>query len=380
MKKLPRIILPFMLLFVAVSSNSQTRMTGCMENSGQGNMLVFIGQKIDLQVVKTEKATFDAIFTARYRILEIVCGNYNSDTIEFTVLDHYGRPPFEKYPTVLLYLVEDSGKYYHEKYQYQDLYKTNDGRWAGPYDFYDHDRTDDTINPVKPVVLEFADEVSFDITRLKKQEIRRYYPEPYYRVAGGKAIAVYGNYVNELFELKKRGVLRARGYFGVPDTTTHDIPLQSVVFSGEYKISKKDKKLLLKAWENLLEAINRNDTQKIKQLSLDSVVCSVCEGFASPDFYNDVEPIDTFITSTRTILPGSELWNNMKNGEFKISATDYQDMEPSHFRPSKPGKLIIYEVSIRTQINFGVWYNNQVHNFQFVKVNNGFKFYGVESR
>ena len=72
---------------------------------------------------------------------------------------------------------------------------------------------------------------------------------------------------------------------------------------------------------------------------------------------------------------------NMKNGRFKINATEYEDeMEFAHFHPEKKVNLIIYEVSFETKINFGVWYNNQTHSFQFVKTEDGFKFYGVESR
>jgi hypothetical protein len=39
------------------------------------------------------------------------------------------------------------------------------------------------------------------------------FPEPYYKIDGKKASAVYGNHIDELFSLKQRGVLKARGDF-----------------------------------------------------------------------------------------------------------------------------------------------------------------------
>jgi hypothetical protein len=39
------------------------------------------------------------------------------------------------------------------------------------------------------------------------------YPEPYYKTVGDSAYANYGNYLEDLFTLKKEGVLAARGLF-----------------------------------------------------------------------------------------------------------------------------------------------------------------------
>ena len=37
--------------------------------------------------------------------------------------------------------------------------------------------------------------------------------EPFYRIKNRKATAVYGNYIEELFELKKCGALKVRKHF-----------------------------------------------------------------------------------------------------------------------------------------------------------------------
>jgi hypothetical protein len=69
---------------------------------------------------------------------------------------------------------------------------------------------------IKPVKIDFVEEVSFP-TKFKDEDGKEYtlsYSEPYYKIIGDKAIAHYGNFVPELFKLKKDGVLTARELFG----------------------------------------------------------------------------------------------------------------------------------------------------------------------
>jgi hypothetical protein len=176
---------------------------------------VFIGEKISLNPVppKEGEMPFDARFLAKYRVIEPFRGTFDGTEIEFTVFDHMGLPPFSKYRHVLLYVERHEGKYYHSKYQFSPLYKTKDGRWAGPYDAYDYGHEYNKDTPIKPVVIDFAKPVVVDIPRLDRSEIEKWFPEPYYRIEGRKATAVYGNYVPELFLLKQNGVLKARGDF-----------------------------------------------------------------------------------------------------------------------------------------------------------------------
>lgn len=351
-----------------------------MENAGQGKLFVFIGEKIELKELTDEKDIMDAKFLAKYKILEKVCGDYRKDTVEFIVYDHYGNPAFEKYKTVMLYLSEYEGVYYHEKYQYHDLYKTKDGKWASPYDWLDNSRADTSNNPVKPVIINFAEEVSYSIAGLKKRDIKRIFPEPFYKVVDSKAVAVFGNYVPELFELKKRGVLAARGLFGKPDTSEiREVELEEMEQIKQVHIPGKDKMALLSTWYKFLNAIEAKNSQKIKALSLDSVACSVCEGFASPDFYNDVEPIDTFISASYINFPNTELWKNMKRNRPKITATKHPNLKPAHFQLHNNESLIIYNLITEVALKYGKHKYQQRHTFQFVKIDGEFRFYGMES-
>jgi hypothetical protein len=179
---------------------------------------VFVGEKID--VIPFEEGTvsgnliMDYAFKARYRVLENVYGEYRSDTIEFLAYDHYGLPPFASFDHALLFVSEVDGKYQHEKYQYFDVYRTIDHRWAGDGDAYKFDeQVPKSRRIVKPVAITFDKVVSFDLKGLDPRLIEKFYPVPYYKIENQRAYALMGNYVEDLFLVKKEGVLKARGLF-----------------------------------------------------------------------------------------------------------------------------------------------------------------------
>jgi len=184
-------------------------------DSENSKYFVFVGEKISLERIapKEGEIPFDNQFVAKYRILEPYRGRYNGAEIEFTVFDHYGVPPFTPYKHVLLYVVLHDGKYYHSKYQFSPLYRTKDGKWAGTYATYDYNHSYNKDTNIQPVKIEFVEPVVLDISGYKKDVIKKWFPEPYYRIEENKAVAVYGNYIDELFLLKQNGVLKARGDF-----------------------------------------------------------------------------------------------------------------------------------------------------------------------
>lgn len=177
--------------------------------------LVIIGEKIAVESVpsKEGEGEFDPRFLAKYRVIEVYRGSYGGKEIEFTAYDHYGTPGFANYEHVLLYLELHEGKYFHAKYQYNPLYMTKGGRWASSYDAYDYGHEFNRQTSIKPELIEFLEPAVTDVSKFDKKHIEKWFPTPYYRIEGGKAIAVYGNYVPELFLLKQGGVLKARGEF-----------------------------------------------------------------------------------------------------------------------------------------------------------------------
>lgn len=184
-------------------------------NEKNNTLLVFVGEKIELTTIPYKEGDFNSGVKAKYRILERVYGTHDNDVIEFEAYDHYGAFPFKDYKTVLLYLSMHEGKYYQEKYMFNPVFRTKSGRWAGPYADDDYDHSFNEKTSTKPEIIEFKEEASFP-TKMKDKEgntINLSFLEPYFKTVGDKAVVIYGNYVEELFKLKRDGFLKARKLF-----------------------------------------------------------------------------------------------------------------------------------------------------------------------
>lgn len=366
-------------LFLIGCAEQKAAPETCMENPDvEGKMLVIIGEKIALEELPQEEDGFlrDAKFLAKYKIAEIVCGTYIKDTISFIVYDHYGIPPFSKYKNAMLFLSQNDSSFYHMKYQFFDVYKTKDGRWASSYKAMEHSQN------VKPVPIQFEEEVSYHIIGGKKKLIKQYFPEPYYRLTKEKAIAVWGNYVPELFQIKKEGVLKARGLFGNPDSGFQIIETQMAEIKEEdfINISKKEKNILTNTFYQLITAIRTKNTQQIRRMSFDSIYCSICEGIRDDYYDNDLEDIRVYIDSAYQHFPNEEIWGP-RDGKYRLSfyATESKVQKPVNFLHKDNDKLIIYELHFYEQ---GKLRRNRIqksHSFKFLKINGMYKFYGMTS-
>ena len=155
----------------------------------------------------------DSEYLAKYKILQLVHGSYKSDTIEFTVYDHYDKPAFSEYQTVLLFVSEYHGELFHEKYQYFDLYMTEKGKWASPYSSKDYNHPFKDSITVQPEKIPFIDKVSYSVKKMPADVKKELFPRPYYKIEKKRAIAIYGNYVEDLFKLKQQTILKARGIY-----------------------------------------------------------------------------------------------------------------------------------------------------------------------
>ncbi|MDJ1486351.1 hypothetical protein QNI16_38080 [Cytophagaceae bacterium YF14B1] len=221
-----RKIMPFLILFISLTyAFGQTR---------KDSLIVFVGEKIEVKYSPEEEkeARIDTIikgkdtsyvkhvtfrmdnrYIAKYRVLQLVHGSYTSDTIEFIAFDHYGDPAFSNFKTVLLFVSKYGDKLYHEKYQYFALYLTESGKWASPYASGDYNHPNKDHITVKPEKIPFKERVSIPVDKLTKEDRKIWYPEPYYKIENRKAIAIYGNYVDDLFKLKQQTILKARGIY-----------------------------------------------------------------------------------------------------------------------------------------------------------------------
>ena len=148
MKKIVALILFLNFQFVG---NSQSK-TDFYEQNEKINLFAFIGEKVLIEefdpnknnsvkeydsiqkdTILRKKYIMDRAFRVKYKILTKVFNDLKTDIIEFVVYDHYGKPSFEKYKNVILYISKrsDGNYYFHQKYQYDVVYKNQKNVWFG---------------------------------------------------------------------------------------------------------------------------------------------------------------------------------------------------------------------------------------------------------
>lgn len=364
-----------LLLFVLVAACKQPiqKAYDCPPFRDSLERLVFIGERISVER-NDEQDTMDATFTARYKIIEKVCGDYEDDTVDFTIYDHSGFLAFSNSQKVMLFLVKNSGSYYHGKYLYYPMYRTKENRWASAFPVFKYLPEDSLLYPFRPERISFSDTVSYDVTGLKKRQILTRYPPPYYRISGNRAYPVYGFHVQELLQLNYINYLNSRRDM---DSL---VPLEIVLtMFDEVELSTEERKGLKNAWSEFVHGIQTKNATGLKRMSNDSVSCAVCEGFSSPHFYNDQEPIDTFAFHAFASFPGSAVWKQMKAGKYKISAVQDFDDSDNGTKPKPIEGSTRYTIALQTTEDFDAGTYDVQHYFRFVKHQGQFKFVGMES-
>ena len=148
-----RYLLIFCFLFLAYSCKSRdvSIEPDFYSENNDINLFAFIGKKISVNIIErdtteTEKIIgidgdtiiqkvvyFDQRFKAKYKIEKTLFNNFKQDTISFVVYDHYGRPKFEKYEYAIMYVSKSDKKtgFYLQKYMYDPVKKNDDGNWVG---------------------------------------------------------------------------------------------------------------------------------------------------------------------------------------------------------------------------------------------------------
>jgi len=224
-----------LLLPLAVFSQKKNRNDFYAEDESV-NLFAFIGEKISIEefdpnennkVTKIEIDTItgdtswvvttsycmDRAFNAKYKVVEPFFNKLPGDTVTFTVYDHYGRPDFENYNNVILYIskYDDGVTFYHQKYQFDPVYKDKKGTWTGIFVFRGvMDLRDNSKAKYFKIKTRIFDE---DISNYDKQYIEIAFPKPYYKIRNNIATPVLGATVEELFRLKKEGVFKSSNLF-----------------------------------------------------------------------------------------------------------------------------------------------------------------------
>jgi len=189
----------------------------CAQELEEQNLYVFVGEKISVEefepALEDGRILMDSAFRARYKVIDNVYNQLSTDTIEFIAYDHYGIPAFSNFEHVLLYIVKTEEGYVHSKYLYSPLFKTKDNEWAAPYQSSDYNHPYNSDIDIEPIRIEWQSPPSFKAEDHQLNNLDNSFPEPFYQIDGRTVTAIYGNYIEELFSLKKQGVLKARGYF-----------------------------------------------------------------------------------------------------------------------------------------------------------------------
>ena len=146
------LIFGFLIIIASCKSTSLKNESEFNMNDESINLFAFVGEKISVtefdpnedntqividsisgDTIRKVRHVMDYGFKNKYKVVRNVFNELKTDTIEFVAYDHYGRPSFEKYKNVILYvsLNMEKGHYYHQKYQYDPVEKSKNGTWRG---------------------------------------------------------------------------------------------------------------------------------------------------------------------------------------------------------------------------------------------------------
>ncbi|MES2776991.1 MAG: hypothetical protein V4722_22630 [Bacteroidota bacterium] len=317
-----------------------------------------------------KEGSLDGHFYAKYKVLQRVYGIYVKDTIELEAYDHYGIPLFSKTKNVMLFVSEYHGKFYHEKYQFYEVYKTKNDRWAGSYaeDYYG--KLYNRNSTIQAEKIEFEEEVSYPTKILDNdgKEMKLSYPEPYFKIVGDKAIAIYGNYIEELFKLKRDGVLTARALFG--NKTEEEQMIQQEIILEEVKppiiIPLKKMNVSFRSfWHSLSTSIKTGKIKNFRKLALDSI--KVCDKNVS---------IDTFFARYYNEIFDKQLTSQLTHRT--ISSFEKRDADTLYLpgfvkrNITEEVEIMVAKILIPDQKQWAVI-------FSIVKAKNGYQLYGCQS-
>ena len=149
------------------------------------------------------------------------------------------------------------------------------GRGTYHESYYDYDTSYEVTTGIKPRIIDFAHPVTYS----SMDSTDNFYPLPFFKRVGDSAVAVYGFYIDELFTLKKNGILTRRKLFG--DSALRckrfgapvEVQLEKVTERQKVVYDKNDLKFIdfFKIFKTIIKA---NDKAKLKSIMFDSLYVS----------------------------------------------------------------------------------------------------------
>lgn len=357
-----------------------------MENLEEDELLILIGEKIEIKKLPDNKEDCTSThcydkFAGQYKVIKKICGNYNKNEITFLIDGYYDKPYFADYKNCLFYLSRKRNSkdtFALLTYQFDDVYRTKDGEWASPFSSRNYREYDSTKGNIKPRRIEYVEDVTYNVKGFSRNKLNRHFPSSYFTINNKTAIAQYGNYVEELVQMKKEGLLKSWGYFGPRDTTENKVMVQDVTLSDikqqEYVQYKKNE--VVDTFYKFFEAVKRVDTGRIRKMSMPNVICSVCEEPPRFDYENNFETIDSFIISAFRFIHFSQLGQEIENKTYIVSA---EKRDTSHDNHAKSNEIIIYKITFTTYSDIEETTVKQTHDFEFIKSNGILLFDGMRT-
>ena len=151
---------------------------------------------------------FDALYEARYEVVEILSGEVRSKWITFNIADHYGFPRFADYQYALLFVDVGPAENWLEKYQGYAVHRTSTDSWASCGNPYD-ERSGDVPRGLRPI--SFAGDFGIVGEFSSDGIARRFLDSKEMVVDGGRITCRNGVYAADLYDMVRSGVMSARG-------------------------------------------------------------------------------------------------------------------------------------------------------------------------
>lgn len=140
----------------------------------------------------------DRAFKCKYQVIRKIFNYLESDTVEFIAYDHYGNPGFAEKDTVALYLSKskDGCHYFHQKYQYDNVYKNKKGHYYS-YPKFNGSESPEIIQNMTGFDKTFSN-LKYNVSHLNPDVIKKRYPSQFYKIENNFAIPIKGIYLNQL--------------------------------------------------------------------------------------------------------------------------------------------------------------------------------------
>jgi len=188
---------------------------GAVGDRSDPNLIAFVGRRLSVQEVKPKggEVRFDTEFRVRVEVLELVFGRYASKQMVFSSYVHIGEPAFGQNQFGLVYVSSYRGRFVQQKYLFQPVYPTSDGRWASCGDPYAW-LPDVHRHGVKAEAITFKPPVTFDVRKGAEAQGFPSFQDPFFQIRNDVANCIMGNYPRELFQVMAEGYLKARRVLG----------------------------------------------------------------------------------------------------------------------------------------------------------------------